>query len=128
MKPSFWSSQILIIFYSYFLRIMAPEEEGPADPLSKNLKVPGTLEEIPRGETESRKVEWNREDLKWVLDLIERDSRYTQCSLWWAVYFNFSTDYDALSLKLKHNLEKRSKWQYWNIFQWALKSCKITAS
>ena len=56
---------------------MAPEEEGPADPLSKNLKVPGTSEEIPRGETESRKVEWNREDLKWVLDLIERDSRYT---------------------------------------------------
>ena len=35
------------------------------------------MEEIPRGETESRKVEWNREDLKWVLDLIERDSRYS---------------------------------------------------
>ena len=58
---------------------MAPEEEG-SDPLSKNLKVPGTSEETPR-ETESRKVEWNREDLKWVLDLIERDSRYTQCGL-----------------------------------------------
>ena len=64
---------------------MAPEEEGPADPLSKNLKVPGTSEEIPRGETESRKVEWNREDLKWVLDLIERDSRYTHN----VVYANF---------------------------------------
>ena len=30
--------------------------------------------------------------------------------------------------KRKYYLEKRSKWQYWNIFQKALKSWEITAS
>ena len=34
---------------------------------------------------------------------------------------------DALVLKRKYNLEKRSKWQYWNIFQWALKIWEIAA-
>ena len=54
----------------------------------------------------------------------------------WAVFLNFSSGYDltrylpgdALVLKLKYNLEKRSKWQYWNVFQRALKLWEITAS
>ena len=35
---------------------------------------------------------------------------------------------DALVFKRKYNLEKGQKWQYWNIFQWALKIWEITAS
>ena len=35
---------------------------------------------------------------------------------------------DAQVLKRKYNLEKRSKWQYWNIFQRSLKLWEITAS
>ena len=35
---------------------------------------------------------------------------------------------DALVFKRKYTLEKGQKWQYWNIFQWALKIWEITAS